>query len=162
MKNINVLVLGGLMSCIAAIFQIMPVFLTEVFVFITAFSAVPVYIIAHMNPKVGLLTVAASFFLVSLFSIHEAGFFLFTNGILGFTSGFISHHTKRGSVIVLISALVLTCSLCVLSFFIGIPVFGISLPGDTVILQIFAILVFTLIYSFLFYKLCILIVKRLK
>jgi len=153
-KNLNVLVLGGLMTCLSAIFQILPVFLSEAAVIITVFSSVPIYIIAGINPKVGFLTVAASFFLVSFFSLHEAGLFLFTNAPVGFSLGYFNYHTRRKSLIILKLSIILTFSLCIFNFLIGIPVFGIPVPGDTMSLQISFILVFSIIYNCLFYKLC--------
>jgi predicted Abi (CAAX) family protease len=160
-KNLNVIVLGGLMTCLSAIFQILPVFLSEAAVIITVFSSVPIYIIARINPKVGFLAVAASFFLVSFFSLHEAGLFLFTNAPVGFSLGFFNYHTQRTSIIILMSSIILTFSLCILNFLIGIPVFGIPIPGETMSLQVSFILVFSIIYNFLFCKLCNSIYKRL-
>lgn len=149
------------MTCISAIFQILPVFLTEAAVILTVFSAVPIYIISRINPKVGFLTVAASFLIVSFFSFHEAGLFLFTNAPVGFSLGLFSYYTQRASFIVPMSSIILTCCLCILNFLIGIPIFGVPMPGETIIFQISVILVFTLIYNFLFYKLCNLVYNGL-
>lgn len=160
MKNTNILVFGSLMACIASLFQILPVFLTEAFILMTVFSAVPIYIITRMSLKVGFLTFVASFLLVSFFSVHEALIFIFTNGSVGLSLGCTSYYTKRKFIIVLISAALLTWSLCILNFFIGIPVFGTDLPG-TVSFQMFTILVFSIIYNFLFLKLCNSIFNRL-
>lgn len=66
MQNTKTIVLGGLLACLAALFQVLPLFLSEAFVILTIFSSIPIYIICKINPRIGILaTIQALFSLAS-------------------------------------------------------------------------------------------------
>lgn len=67
MNKTKILVTGGLLACLAALFQIVPAALSEAFVILTLFSALPIYLICRMNIRIGLAACIASFILISLF-----------------------------------------------------------------------------------------------
>jgi hypothetical protein len=159
-KAVLRIALGGLMACTAALIQTVPVFLSEAFVLVTIFSAVPIFLISLIHPKTGLAVVLASFLLIVAFSAHEALLFLFTNGPAGFTLGCCSHYTGRVLLIVCVSAVVLSGCLGILNYLIGISVFGVAMPG-TLAVQLLIIFVFSFSYSFLFYRLCRAVLKRI-
>ena len=159
MKKTKLLVLGSLMACMSALFQIVPVFLSEAFVIVTIFSAVPIFLISFIHPKTGFAVYLASFMLISFFSVHEALLFLFTNGPVGLSLGSCSHYTARKLIAISISSVILTCCLGILNYLIGIPVFGVALPGS-IWIQFMIIIAFSFIFNFIFFKLCRIILKR--
>lgn len=81
-----------------------------------------------------------------LISVHEALFFICTNGPVGLSLGLCNHYTDRKIIISLISGIILTLTLSIMNFIIGIPVFGISLSSNFLV-QFSFILVFSLTYT---------------
>lgn len=161
MYKTKILVLGALMACISAIFQILPVFLSEAFALLTIFSAIPIYIISRMNPKIGISTAIISFIIISFFSIHEAILFVFTNGTAGAALGCFAYFTNKKAITLPSSAVILSCTLCFVNFAIGIPVFGAPIPGNHLI-QVLIIFAFSLVYCFIYSFLCEFIFKKLR
>lgn len=160
MHETKTVVLGGLLACMAVLFQILPLFLSEAFAVLTMFSAIPVYIICRINPRIGISSTMVSFFLISLFTTHEALFFICTNGPIGASLGCCSHITSNKKFIIPISSFILSCTLSIMNFIIGIPIFGAPLPG-TLVIQILVILVFSFIYSCIYLHLSNFIFKEL-
>lgn len=160
MHETKKIVLGGLLACAAAVFQTLPVFLSEAFVILTLFSALPIYIICRINPKIGTTSAIASFLLISLFTTHEALFFIFTNATIGVSLGICSHFSCNKKFIVFISSIALSCTLCIMNFIIGIPIFGAPLPG-VFLIQLLIIAVFCLVYNLIYLYFCNFIFKKL-
>lgn len=139
------IVIGSLLASIAALFQLMPVFYSEVFLFLTIFSAVPIYLVARISPKAGLLSYIVAAMLVMIFSMHEGLFFLFTNGIVGLSLGICSFYTEKRRFICTLSSIILTIALVIINYGIGIPIFGSKIPGIMVV-QIAIIFLVSTIY----------------
>lgn len=150
MFNTKTIVIGALLAAIAALFQSMPILLSEAFVFLTIFSAVPIYIVSRINPKTGVLSYFVASMLVMLLSAHEGLFFLCTNGIVGISLGICSYNKKMKAITWVLSALVLTVTLSIMNYGIGIPVFGTKIPG-AMIIQIAIIFLFSIIYNIFYY-----------
>lgn len=150
MLNTKTVLIGALLAAIAAIFQLIPVLFSEIFVFLTIFSAVPIYIVSRINPKAGVLSYFVASMLVMLLSIHEGLFFLCTNGIIGISLGICSYYTKKKAVSWFLSSLLLTTALSIMNYVIGIPVFGIKIPGGMII-QLLIIFLFSMIYNIFYY-----------
>lgn len=150
MYKTKLMVLGGLMSCIAALFQILPVFLSEAFIILTIFSSMPIYVICRIHPKIGITAAMVSFILISFLSTHEALLFIFTNAPIGISLGSLSHFNSKQLIVVSLTSIILSCSLCILNFIIGIPIFGAQIPG-ILLIQILIISIFSLIYSFIYF-----------
>jgi hypothetical protein len=150
--DVKYITLGGLLIVIAVLFQLTPVFLTELFVPITMLSALPIYLITRLNPKYGAVALIATALVTSLVSVHEGMFFLFTNGPVGFSLGICSHYIKNLTAITLIASIILTISLSAMTFIIGIPVFGARISSSFVF-ELAIIFTFSNVYSFLYLKL---------
>lgn len=138
--------------------------LSEVFVLFTIFSAVPIYIISRLNPKAGVLSYFVASMLVMLISTHEGIFFSCTNGIIGISLGTCSYYTKKKVVICFISSLILTISLSIMNYGIGISVFGTKIPG-VMIMQLTILFIFSVIYIIFYYyfsNFIFMFLKRLK
>lgn len=160
MNKTRTLVLGGLMACLAALFQCLPVFLTEAFVILTMLSALPIYIISKIEPRIGMVALIVSFILIAFFSTHEALFFICTNGPVGAALGILSRHENKLWVVLSGSSFVMTISLCVMNFLIGIPIFGAPIPG-TLIIQLLILIVFSVIYTFFYFYFCRIIFNKI-
>ena len=147
--NIRNIAQGGLLICLSVLLQLLPTSLGEVFVIVTIFSAIPIYILSRLNPKAGLLGYIISAILIFLFNAHEGIFFLFTNGVVGFSLGALNYKLKSKLLISLFSGILLTLSLALVNFIIGFPVLGTNLPGNLLI-QISILFLFSLIYCFIY------------
>jgi hypothetical protein len=161
MINTKIIVTGALLAVIAALFQSVPVFFSEMLVLLTVFSAVPIYISSRINPKAGILSYFVAAILITLISTHEALLFLCTNGIVGVTLGISCYYTNKRAVIWLTSSLALTTALSIAYYGIGIPVFGAKLPGATM-LQLGIILFFSLVYNIVYYYFSVFVFRLLK
>ncbi len=159
--NIKFITFGAILAAIAALFQLLPNFLSELFVFMTIFSTLPIYIISRINPKTGVLSYIVADFMVMLFSVHEGILFLFTNGIIGLSLGICSYYIKRNIIIWMICSIILTAALCIINYWIGIPVFGGDLPGKIVI-QLASLLGFSFAYNIIFFYISGFIYNRLR
>jgi hypothetical protein len=143
-------VLGAFFAGLAALLQLVPTFFSEVFVFITMLSAIPIYAISRLSPKIGFLAYLIAGFIVLSLSPHEALFFMFTNGPLGLALGVAHYYTPIKVLIVGLSALTLTLTLSLLTFILGVAVFGTPIPGAWW-LKVLTILGFSSIYSIIYY-----------
>lgn len=150
MLNTKTVIIGALLAALAVLFQLVPVFFSEIFIFLTIFSAVPIYIAARINPKAGFLSYLVAGNLVMFFSTHEGLFFLCTNGIIGVSLGICGYYEKKKITTWLISSAVLTAALSIMNYGIGIPVFGSNIPG-TMIIQLIILLLFSFVYNIFYY-----------
>lgn len=149
MTKAKMAVIAGILISIAFLFQIIPVFFSETFVLVTALSAFPIYIMTRISPRLGLIGFFATAALVMLVSTHEGWFFLFANGALGLSTGICQHYTKKKTDTALIAALVLTLTLGIINYIIGVPVFGTEIPGP-ILIQLVILYAFSLVYSIIF------------
>jgi len=141
--------IGGVLSLLAVLFQSIPVFFSEVFIFATILSTIPIYIATRINTQVGILSYFVVGIIIILFSVHEGIFFFCTNGILGLSLGISSNYFNERALRVLLSGIGLTIGLSTLNYLIGIPVFGTEIPGSIPV-QLLIILCFSSIYSFIY------------
>ncbi len=161
MNRTKIIVIGALMAAIAAIFQSIPAYLSEVFALLTAFSAIPIYTAARTNPVAGVLSYFTATILILFVSTHEALFFLFTNGIVGVSLGVCCYFKLKKIITLAASSVALTIALCIMNYGIGIPVLGIRIPG-IIIVQFVILLLFSLIYNFIYLIFADLVYKKIK
>jgi len=159
--NVRNIAQGGLLICLSSMLQLLPTSFGEIFVIFTIFSAIPIYILSKLNPRVGLLGYIIAGTLIFSFNAHEGLFFLFTNGVVGFSLGAFNYRLKSKVLISLFSGIVLTLSLTLVNFIIGIPVLGVNLPGNLLI-QISILMFFSLVYCFIYLFLANFIYNYLK
>jgi len=147
--NIKHIVLGGLLVCLSVVFQLIPVVFGEIFVFATMLSALPIFILAKINPKAGLIAFTVAGILILVFNIHEGIFFIFTNGPVGLALGILNYYTELRVLISAIAGFILASTLSILNFAIGIPVFRATIPGNFVV-QIIILILFSILYCFIY------------
>lgn len=159
--NVRNVAQGGLLICLSSVLQLLPTSFGEIFIIVTIFSAIPLYILSRLNPKSGLLGYIIACILIFFFNAHEGMFFLFTNGVVGFSLGTFNNMLKSKFLISLFSGIALTLSLILVNFIIGIPVLGVNLPGNLLI-QIIILMFFSLVYCFIYLLLANFIYNYLK
>lgn len=143
------IVVAALMAAIAAIFQCLPVLFSEIVIFMTILSALPIYTASRMKPVSGILAYLVAAFLIFLLSTHEGLFFLCTNGIIGLSLGICRFYKQKKLIILLISSFSLLISLSIMNYIVGIPIFGVAIPGKFVI-QLLLIALFSAVYNFFY------------
>lgn len=159
--KIKYLTIGAILAAITALIQLVPFFFSEMFVLVTMLSAIPIYIIARLNLRTGILTYLVAGALILLFSVHEGLLFYFTNGFIGVSLGCLCNRFQRITLIWPISTLMFAAALIALNYGIGIPVFGGDLPGNSII-QVLLLLGFSFLYNILFFYAAGYIFQRLK
>lgn len=159
--NIRSIAQGSLLVCLSVLLQLLPTTFGEVFITATILSAIPIYILSRLNPKVGFVGYIVAGVLIILINAHEGLFFIFTNGVVGYSLGAFSYLLNSKLLISILSGIVLTLLLSIVNFIVGIPVLGINLPGNLLI-QIIIIIVFSIIYCFIYLLLANFIYNYLK
>ncbi|ERJ12331.1 YybS family protein [Haloplasma contractile] len=150
---------GAMLSSIAAIFQLIPIFISEIFIMLTTLSTVPIYLNARRGFKIGLISYIVTAFIVFIFSIHESIMFMLTNGLIGLMLGVTEQKFDRKIIIVTLTSFVLTGTLLVANYLLGIPVIGINL--SSILLQVIIITAFSITYITVLYHVLIFIKNRL-
>jgi hypothetical protein len=161
MNRTKIIVIGALMAAVAAMFQSLPVLLSEVFVLLTIISAIPIYIASRINPLSGILSYIVAFVLIFMVSTHEALFFMCTNGIVGLSLGLCRYYKLKKPIIILISSFTMTISLSIMNYGIGIPIFGTAIPGPLPV-QVLILYVFSTSYNLIYLLASDAIYKKIK
>jgi len=152
------LTLGALLAVVSAIFQCIPALFSEIFIFLTIFSSIPIYFMARKQPSIGILSYIVSFMLISTISPHENIIFLFTNGVVGLSLGLFSYYIDKKILVSLLSGLMLSISICIVNFIIGINIIGFSIKFA--IIPLLCIYLFSFAYCLAFNVLCSFIYNR--
>ncbi|MBB6214320.1 hypothetical protein HNQ80_000389 [Anaerosolibacter carboniphilus] len=147
--NIRHITLGGFLVSISIVFQLIPVILGEIFILATILSALPIFILAKINPRTGFIGFIVAGILILSFNSHEGLFFLFTNGPVGLSLGTLSCYSKVRRCISIRAGFILASTLSIMNFIIGIPVLLISIPG-TLLIQISILIIFSIFYCFIY------------
>lgn len=141
--------ISGILVGFAILFQIAPIVLSELFVIVTMLSALPIYIITRLSFKNGIIAFIAVSIIVFTISPHEGIIFIFANGPIGLSIGGFSPICRSSRVVALFTSIILTLSLSIINFIIGINIFGIDLPGN-LFTKLVLIFLFMFIYSYIY------------
>jgi len=95
--NIRHIAIGGFLVGLSITFQLIPVIFGELFVLVTIFSTLPIFIITRLNPKTGGVAFVVTAILVLSFNSHEGLFFIFTNGPVGLALGTLNYYSDMKS-----------------------------------------------------------------
>jgi hypothetical protein len=87
MNRVRSLTRISLLCALAAVFQMSPLFLSDLFTPLTMLSGFILYFIVKDSPKSGSLAVMVIFAVTAIFYLHEAIFFIFTNAVVGYVLG---------------------------------------------------------------------------
>lgn len=152
MKSSKYISICGLCIFFAILFQIFPVLFSELFMFITVFSTIPIYIISRLKPRLGIGALIISGVVILFFSINQGLFFFFVHGSIGISLGVGGYYFNSKSIVTGASGLFLASTLSILNFGLNLSIFGSGIPGSTII-QIIIIIAFSLVYSFMYLNL---------
>lgn len=147
MNRTKIIATGVLMAAVATIIQGIPAFLSESFALLTLASAIPVYTAARSNPLSGAISYVATVLLLLFVDPGESLNFLLTNGVVGISQGLTSNFKLKKIPALAASSAALTVTSSIMNFGIGVPVLGVTLPGNAVI-QLLATLVISAGYNF--------------
>ncbi len=163
MSRTRLIVLGALFASLAAIFQIVPVIFSPIFIVIAILSGLPIYLIAKLNPKIGLAAYVTAIFLIALVSAHGAMLFLCINGVVGLALGATHYYTDKKSTIILLATVALTITLTIglsiMTFIIGIPIIGFATTN--VFIDISIIMIISLLYIIAYFYMSNYIFKKI-
>lgn len=154
------LVFATLLCSVSAIFQLIPSFFSHALIFFTIVSSFPIYLITKKDYKLGLLSYIVTAIVIMLFNTHESMMFVFTNGLIGVTLGFLDKILTNKFFVCFMASLYLSMSLIVINYLIGIPIIGISL--NIVILELLIIVLISVIYICVYYSLIKYLSKKVK
>ncbi len=139
----------AVLTTFAVIFQIIPVVFSHKYVLLTMFSVIPIYLITCASGPLGLIAFVIAGISIFGISSHEGLFFLFTNGPVGLVLGLGGYFKKQNLAIAFLTGLILTITLSLMNFVMGIKVFGTNIPGPLGV-QIISIFLFSFIYSLIY------------
>lgn len=142
------------------LFQAIPLAFSGGLAVLSILCAVPIYIMAKISSRGGLVIYIVVAFLLMLLNLHICVLFLLTNGALGYTLGIWSNYYRDKLCPALISGIVLTITLSVLSFVLGLPINFIEIT-NIVFLQIIFYFLIATVYSIVYLNLAQLIYKLL-
>ncbi len=153
MRKVKYLTIGGLCTALAVLFQVMPVFLTEAALPLSILSIIPIYFVTRLNSRIGFQAYMASGLLIMFITVHEGLIFFFANGIAALSLATFTNQRSSKILCIVLSTMVLTCSLLILNFAIGFPLFGGDL-SISYVYQSLLILIVAFIYCILMGYLC--------
>ena len=150
----KIISIGGILSAIAVVFQLSPVFLPVIGMMLSALSTFPVVLAAVLLKRCAYISYLSSAAVLFSISPRESVIFLFITGMLGLAIGL--NIEKKFIYSVIISSVTLFIGLNILSFAVGITAFGKLLNNQRVFIYIIASALFSVTYSTLW----ILIIKK--
>ncbi|MFA9558236.1 hypothetical protein ACERII_13085 [Evansella sp. AB-rgal1] len=137
---------GGMLTTIAVIFQSAPVFFPVVGLVFSPFSTLPIALAAFLNIPLGVSVYVASALILAFIYIQEAIILVFTTGLLGLSIGTFLY--RKGMVLsIFFSSILLTLGMLLLTYFLGVAVFGDATTSARIPLTIFLFFAFSLMYA---------------
>ncbi len=137
---------GGMLTTLAVIFQSAPVFLPIVGLAFSPISTMPIALAAYLNISLGIVVYLSTAFILTIIYIQEAIIFVFTTGLLGLGIGTLLY--RKGTIAsIIFSSILLSLGMLLLTYFVGIALFGnITIPAR-IPLTLFIFFTFSLLYS---------------
>ncbi|MRH41448.1 hypothetical protein GH741_02015 [Aquibacillus halophilus] len=158
-SNAERVVYGALLGTIGAILQSSGMF-GGIGLLISALSSFPIVLATLRSLRTGFLTYLVTFALLSMIQPAEAYVYLITTGLLGLSMGFGFRVLKKEWLVVLFSATALMLGILFLLLVIEFPVLGPSIGGELDLRLVLYIFLFTMIYSFIWMKSILIIMKK--
>ena len=137
---------GGILTTLAVLFQVAPVFLPAIGLFLSPLSTLPIAIAAVSNIPLGLTVFFSSLLILTMISIQESIILLFTTGLLGIVIGTLLFRKGIISSIVF-SSIALSLGIMFLTYIVGIPAFVDLTSSFSTVLTFLIFLLFSLIYA---------------
>ncbi|AST90984.1 MULTISPECIES: hypothetical protein [Sutcliffiella] len=155
------LVIGALLGAIAFMLQSAGIFAGIGYLF-SMMSTAPLVIASLLSLKIGTMTYFVTIFLLAMFQPSELWVFPFTTGLLGLALGVGLKYLRRSIFIIPFAAICLSLGIIILLYGFKFPILGPSVTTNFSGVVILAILVFSLLYSWLWQFVSLFIIKLLK
>jgi len=121
----------------------------------------PIVLAAIISARFGLLTYIVTALLLLMLQPSEVLVFLFTTGLLGISLGLAFKWTKRKVSVTLAGGFALTTGILLLLLLFRFPILGPSLSSNITAPTILAITGFSILYSWGWMKISIVLMKQL-
>ncbi|WP_019416203.1 hypothetical protein [Paenisporosarcina sp. TG20] len=153
-------VFGALLASFAAILQSAGI-LGGFGFFVSALSTLPILIATIISKQLGILTYIVEFAMISMIQPSELFAFPFTTGLLGLCMGFAFGIFKKGFFVTVFSGVSLTLGILFILYIIQFPLLGPSVTSSVDMNIIMVIALFSILYSWIWMKVLILLVKKI-
>jgi hypothetical protein len=154
------LVFGALLASFATILQSAGILGGLGYLF-SALSTLPILIATIISLQLGFLSYIVAFVMISIIQPSELFAYPFTTGLLGLSMGFAFRFFKNGFLVAIFSGITLTLGILVLLYIIQFPILGPSVTSNVDINIVMMIVLFSIIYSWIWIKGLISIVKKI-
>ncbi|RHW37688.1 hypothetical protein D1B33_08195 [Lysinibacillus yapensis] len=156
------IVLGSLLACMAAVLQAAGGFLPGVGYMISPFATLPILIGAMFSLQMGVMAYFLTILLLFILFPSELVIFPFTTGLMGIGIGAaFSFFSKRISII-LIGGFLLSLGILCLLYVFRFPVLGPTVSNSFSFLATGGILIFSFLYSWLWFEFALFFFKKIK
>jgi hypothetical protein len=152
-------VYGSILACFASIFQSAGV-IGGVGYFVSVLSTLPILIATIISLQTGFLTYIVALVLIAIIQPSELFIYPFTTGLLGLSMGLAFRYFKKGFLILFFSGVSLVLGILLILYIIQFPLLGPSMSSGMDTRTVAIIVLFSLIYSWIWMKGFILIVKK--
>ncbi|WP_078544882.1 hypothetical protein [Litchfieldia alkalitelluris] len=154
-------VYGGILASFATILQSTGM-LGGVFLIISALSTLPIILSTTLSIHMGFLSYVVASVLIAIIQPSELFAFPFTTGLLGLSLGVAFLLFKKTLGVVLFSGISLTLGIFFILAIIQFPILGPSIASTIDLNILLMITIFSLIYSWLWVKIFIFLVRTFK
>lgn len=155
------LVLGSVLGAIAALLQAAGLFAGIGYVF-SMMATGPIVLATILSIRIGLITYIVTTLLLVIIQPTEVLIFLFTTGILGLGLGLGFKLLRKKLLVTLTGMITLAIGIMSLLFLFQFPVLGPTVGTDANISMALGILFFCYIYSWIWMRVSLLIMRRME
>lgn len=127
---------------------------------VSALSTLPILIATIVSLQLGILTYTVALILIGILQPSELFAFPFTTGLLGLGMGFAFRYVKKGILVAVFSGVSLTLGILFVLLIIQFPILGPAGTSGVDLNLIMGILLFSILYSWIWMKGFLLLVKR--
>ncbi|MCG7346255.1 hypothetical protein MHZ92_19285 [Sporosarcina sp. ACRSL] len=152
----------ALLAALAALLQSAGGLLPGIGFAVSPFATVPIMLVSLISVRYGVFTYVVTILLLFVIESSELLIFPFTTGLLGLGLGWSFYKLNRRPEVVLVNGLLLCIGICIPLYLLGFPVFGPTVSSSFNLVSLLLIFTFSLLYSWIFMELSLLILRKLK
>ncbi|GEL76359.1 hypothetical protein [Tenuibacillus multivorans] len=156
------LVLVSIFASIAAILQAAGGFLPGIGYLISPFATAPILLCSMLSIPFGVMSYFLTIMLLFILQPTELIIFPFTTGLLGLGVGASFYYFRKRLSIIMTGAILLMLGIMSLLYIFQFPILGPAVSDSFSFLTAGSIFLFTLLYSWFWVEIALIIFKRLK
>lgn len=160
-NSAQIVCFGGILSALAVLFQSSPIFLPVFGMLLSPFATLPIAAAAASSASTGVISFLSATVIISFISPQEGVIFFLTTGSFGLVLG-LCHNGKKAVHCIAISAAALFTGINILMRIAGIASFSSINLNMPLIIEIFVLVIFSLLYSCLWLLILNLVVRLIK